>query len=220
MNFMYLDENDDKNKIKNLIDKYEFKDDTSNRYLDVSEILTTYNELKKISREHMKELDKLHKDNEKLLEYKNRIINNHTNHINILYNSVNDTDEDNIKELTQLIDKYEKTLTSLYNSWNDTYYNRKLMNLEKEIIETNEYLNIYQDFFKKIIKDFNENSDNQNKKICSICFENEVDMCAIPCGHTCCNTCVISNNINPSNRNKCLNCRNYINNYIKIFFSI
>ncbi len=94
------------------------------------------------------------------------------------------------------------------------------MNLEKEIIETNEYLNIYQDFFKKIIKDFNENSDNQNKKICSICFENEVDMCAIPCGHTCCNTCVISNNINPSNRNKCLNCRNYINNYIKIFFSI
>jgi len=217
---MYLDDNIDVNNMSLLINKYELKEETSDKYLNVKEILTTYNELKEISKKQMKELDNLHKENDKLIEYKNKIINNHTNHINILFRSLNENNGNNIDEVTQLIDKYDKALTCLYNSWNDTYYNKRLAKLENEMRESNEYLHMYQEFFRKIIKEFSENGDNQNKNMCSICFEKEVDMCSIPCGHTCCSNCVIMNNINPSNRDKCLNCRNNIYQYIKIYFSL
>jgi len=220
MNYMYLDDNIDVNNMSLLINKYELKEETSDKYLNVKEILTTYNELKEISKKQMKELDNLHKENDKLIEYKNKIINNHTNHINILFRSLNENNGNNIDEVTQLIDKYDKALTCLYNSWNDTYYNKRLAKLENEMRESNEYLHMYQEFFRKIIKEFSENGDNQNKNMCSICFEKEVDMCSIPCGHTCCSNCVIMNNINTSNRNKCLNCRNNISQYIKIYFSL
>lgn len=220
MNFMYLNANDENINFKDIIDRYEFNDKTSDKYLDVSNILDTYNQLKTKSRDNIKELDKLNKDNEMLIDYKSKLINTHTNQINILY-KVNEIDnETNIDEISQLIDKYEKAITKLYECWKDKYYNPRLIKIENEMRESTEYLNIYQNFFKAIINDLDVNNENQNKKICSICFENEVDMCAVPCGHTCCNTCVISNTINPSNRNRCLNCRNRINNYIKIYFSI
>ena len=69
------------------------------------------------------------------------------------------------------------------------------------------------------IKTTNEiiNNEKLNKKICPICFENETDMCAIPCGHTCCSACVIQSN-NYNILKKCLSCRNEIKQYIKIYF--
>ena len=55
---------------------------------------------------------------------------------------------------------------------------------------------------------------NDPRKLCSICVENEVDVCNVPCGHTMCSGC--SNMI--SSRN-CFICRTEIQNTIKLYFS-
>ncbi len=49
----------------------------------------------------------------------------------------------------------------------------------------------------------------QNSK-CSICFENDLNICCIPCGHTYCDNCI-------KNSNKCYICRDTIIRTHKIF---
>ena len=56
-------------------------------------------------------------------------------------------------------------------------------------------------------------------KLCPICFENEVDICLNPCGHTICNKCVLSNRSRYSNE-KCYSCRTKVQDYIKLYFSL
>ena len=57
--------------------------------------------------------------------------------------------------------------------------------LENDIDENEKKLISFNNLF---IQTTNEiiNVEKLNKKLCPICFENETDMCAIPCGHTCC----------------------------------
>jgi hypothetical protein len=217
MNFMFLDENIYNQDLSNLINKYEFDEPDKDNYINPEIIMNNYNEIKKNSNYNIKEIDKIYKDHEVLLEYKNNINKNHGNNTLILSILNN---HNKIIELNELSTKYNQLFNELYDTWINNYYNPKLIEIDNQIKTTMNSLNKYHEFFKNINNIINENNQNSNKNICSICFENEVDMCAIPCGHTCCNKCIISNNVNIYNRNKCLNCRNNIQQYIKLYFSI
>ena len=94
------------------------------------------------------------------------------------------------------------------------------ININYRIINDNELKLIA--YRKLFIKTTNEiiNNEKISKNMCPICFENEINMCAIPCGHTCCNECVLQAHNFNNNRKKCLNCRNNIKEYIKIYFSL
>jgi hypothetical protein len=54
-----------------------------------------------------------------------------------------------------------------------------------------------------------------NKKMCAICFDREVDIVMVPCGHTCCSGCS-----NYNQANKCMTCRSVIQKRVKMFFSM
>ena len=52
------------------------------------------------------------------------------------------------------------------------------------------------------------------RKLCTVCHENELSHCFIPCGHTYCETC----STRGSRRGRCFACRGTIERAIKIYF--
>lgn len=56
--------------------------------------------------------------------------------------------------------------------------------------------------------------DTTNKKLCAICFDREIDVVMVPCGHTSCNGCSNYNKLS-----KCMHCRSIIHQRVKIYFS-
>ena len=57
--------------------------------------------------------------------------------------------------------------------------------------------------------------DDMTKKMCPVCFEREVCMVMVPCGHTYCDACS-----KYDYRAKCPQCRQTINSRVKMFFSM
>lgn len=81
----------------------------------------------------------------------------------------------------------------------------------KEILfqEMNSKFQEYKNLTKiKILK--LENDIKSNDNLCSICYENKINICCIPCGHTYCDRC-ISNAVN------CYSCRSHIIRTNKIY---
>lgn len=83
------------------------------------------------------------------------------------------------------------------------------MKLEKNQIQ----LSAYSEFIKTGVKEMVGPEVKQNS--CTICFQNEITHCFVPCGHTFCNTCITS-----SQTNKCMTCRADIQKTIKIFLGV
>lgn len=61
--------------------------------------------------------------------------------------------------------------------------------------------------------------DNVNKKLCPICFENEVTVVCVPCGHTLCTLCSTKTDASTSAKS-CHTCRTRVRERIKMFFSV
>lgn len=159
------------------------------------------------------ESNKIYFDN-----YISNLQNNHLNIMNIInnYKIINDNDEK--ENENQIFIKYNLLMKENYNNWLNKYYTIKLFEFKNsiEIIEKKitEFRNLFIYIMNKISK-----PNTEAKKICPICFENEVDICLNPCGHTLCNKCVILNRSNYIS-NKCYSCRTVVNDYIKIYFSL
>ena len=153
--------------------------------------------------------------------FMNYMTNSQNSHLNVM-NIINDyninQNMDDEGTLSNIYMNYNNTIKENYKKWIVDYYTPQLLSVENniEIIENKiaEFRNLFIFIINKILRT-NEINDN-NKKLCPICFENEVDMCINPCGHTLCNRCIISNR----NSNKCYSCRGHIVDYIKIYFSV
>jgi hypothetical protein len=84
----------------------------------------------------------------------------------------------------------------------------KIEELEDLISDNNK--KIYD--FKKLIKICIDDDDAKNENnVCKVCFEDKIDTCLNPCGHTFCLKCV------DRMRNKCGMCRAGIKSKIKMF---
>ncbi len=75
------------------------------------------------------------------------------------------------------------------------------------------YLYVCNFFFITIFTpddSYNENYYYNNDNNCPICYENKINSCCIPCGHTYCDKCI-------KNTNNCYICRRNVSRNIKIF---
>ena len=94
-----------------------------------------------------------------------------------------------------------------------------ILNNKKEILETEidtvrERLNIVRKYITTGIEEL-INKDDLNKKFCPVCFDREVNIALVPCGHTYCHQCYdCDKNI------KCPQCRSYISSTVKLYFSM
>jgi hypothetical protein len=130
-------------------------------------------------------------------------------------NIINIINCDNI--LNNSFNEYQKIIKDNYNKWIDEHYNIKIKILQENIenieIKLKDFTNLFIYIINHIIKD-KEISNN----MCPICFENQIDICLNPCGHTACNKCILT--LTNNKKDKCFTCRSPVNEYIKIYFSL
>ena len=116
-------------------------------------------------------------------------------------NSVEDTLKDYFKETNPIVsDTIRKKIASLEGE-TDNISNK--LNALRALIVTG---------VNEIVK-----PEDKEKKMCPVCFDNEVNIALVPCGHTYCKGC---SEADRSRYAKCPQCRTQINARIKIFFSL
>jgi hypothetical protein len=111
----------------------------------------------------------------------------------------------NKKEQEQLLLMIRKKET-IIKDIEKQYYSSKLSTIRQNIINA---LKMQLDDKNKIIDDLKIKNNEINK--CSICFNNPISYCCIPCGHTYCYDCI-------NKTNNCYICRAIISNKIKLYF--
>lgn len=196
----------------------ENKVDISNiRTSDAKAILEDFEILTTNLDEYKKKIEDLMKNKNYFDNYVMTMQNNHLNIINIIndYN-INNNDENN--KTTEIFISYNTKIKENYNNWIINYYTVKLLEYENTIEIIEQKIADFRNLFIYIINKMTK-PNVENKKLCPICFENEVDLCLNPCGHTICNRCIM-NNYNNNNRDKCYSCRTIIKDYIRIYFSL
>lgn len=148
----------------------------------------------------------------------NNDINNDSNIMNIINNDSNNK-KISENEIMSIYHDYNEKIKNNYDIWVNRHYNPKLELIKQNIETLEEKICDYKNMFLFVINKFLKNNElNLDKKLCPICFVNEIDTCMNPCGHTICNNCVVSSRNNTIN--KCHICRKIIKEYIKIYFSI
>jgi len=192
MNYSYLEEDEDKSNINN----------------SAKTFLNDYEILKLSLNDYKNNLKDLMKQKETYEIYMKSLLNNHLDIVNIVNNN----------NLNNSFTEYQTNIKDNYDKWINNHYEIKLKSFEEniEIIELKlkDFSNLFTYIINNIIGD-----KEISKNMCPICFENEIDICINPCGHTTCNKCIISNRTNIYN-NKCFTCRGNVNDYIKIYFSL
>ena len=82
--------------------------------------------------------------------------------------------------------------------------------LDKVSVKLNSIRKVIQMGIEEIVK-----PEDMKKKMCPVCFDKEVCMVMVPCGHTYCDPCS-----RYDYRAKCPQCRATINSRVKMYFSI
>jgi len=224
MNYFELDNynNEENNEtFNNLINKYEFEIKENSNFLNAQIILNDYNKLNFFLIDNKNKLNDINKKKEIFFNYQYELLNKHLNIADICLKHTNENFVINVSTSSDVMANYNEIIKNNYNNWIDNYYNPNVVKLENDIKIIEIKLEKFQKLFINIINNLIKNKDDiKNKKMCSICFDNEINMCAVPCGHTCCNKCVVLSRTNVNINNRCLSCRNPIENYIKLYFSI
>ena len=180
-------------------------------------LLRDYKTLIKILNENKMKSINLDKKKEDINNYKSNI---YVKHQNAMLQLCRETPENiDTNEMTDHIIKYIDLFKKYADRWINEYYiinkNNLTENIEKQEIKLLAYRNLFINTTKEIIP-----LEKISKNICPICFDNEINMCAVPCGHTCCNECVMQSLKYNSKLTKCLNCRNTLKEYIKLFIQL
>jgi hypothetical protein len=117
----------------------------------------------------------------------------------------------NIGIINKIIEQNNKLLyinenqNKIINDLETMHYSPKLLEIRQNFINT---LKIQLEDKNKIINDLTIKNNKTNK--CSICLDNTISHCCVPCGHTYCNDCI-------DKTNNCYICRGIIRNKIKLF---
>lgn len=220
MNYCEIDDFFTSPKDLILNDKDEKLINTDNSARD---ILKEYECLKNNLNEFKNEYKELNKQKDVYDEYLNNLLNRHMNIINIINNfenlNINDTNDTN-NNINDSFNNYKNKIKENYDKWILNYYIKKIKTIENNIDIIENKLKDFTNLFVFIINDVVGDKEI-SKNMCPICFENPVDICFNPCGHTSCNSCVISSRISAYGLiNKCYTCRSPITDYLKIYFSL
>jgi hypothetical protein len=222
----YDNDNDSNNNLNVLNDNNNNLNENENenekekeKEIDADKLLNDYNNINTSLKLNINTINQLENEKKEIFNYKSTIFSKHQDIMIKLYKK----DFGEMKEINDLNDciiKYIDLIKIYTDKWNTDYYNNKKKYLETIINKQEEQLTSYRKLFinttNEIIK-----AEKLNKNLCPICFENEINMCSVPCGHTCCNECIIQSiKYHNSRVTKCLNCRNPINEYIKFYIQL
>lgn len=107
---------------------------------------------------------------------------------------------------------------SVYKTTQDkiNYLNSRKEQFEKERDDIGRKLNALRKLITTAISDLVKPEDVQ-KKMCPVCFDKEVNMVLVPCGHTYCNGCA---ELDRTRHAKCAQCRSQINARVKLYFTV
>ena len=212
MNYSVLENSEN---ISELLNFYEFENQDSDHFINSEKLIKDYNTLLIYASELKKKKTKLLYNKVKFLSYYTNYLAKHNEIMFIFHNDF----QPQFLELHNLSLQYIEIIKTVYDKWNSEHFEPSIAKYDMELELVANKLSNFRKLFIDTVNNILTLSEIKNKKICPICFENEVDMCAVPCGHTCCNKCVIaSGNIYQTNR--CLNCRNSVQYYMKIFFLV
>ena len=194
-------------------------DNDNDEEIKPEKLLNNYNNINKSLKINITTINELEIEKTEIYNYKSSIFSNHQDIMIKLYKKEFGEMKE-INDINDCIIKYINLIKSYTDKWNTEYYSKKKKYLETTINKQEEQLTAYRKLFinttTEIIK-----AEKLNKNICPICFENDINMCAVPCGHTCCNDCIgQSIKYHNSRVSKCLNCRNPINEYIKFYIQL
>lgn len=92
----------------------------------------------------------------------------------------------------------------------------QVISLTEKSSTTKSNLDIYKDFLRTGTSEMLANNIKPN--LCTVCFENEIDKCIVPCGHTFCSKCVDKSQGSGLLRS-CMSCRSPVEKTVKIFLS-
>jgi len=157
------------------------------------------------------ELDIYNEQLNKFLEIPGKIYSD----INILRNIYITHDMETVDSLNIIDDTIRNFFNEKKSHIADIIRN-KLMELENDIGSLTKKLNTLRSLIVTGVNEIVKAEDIQ-KKMCPVCFDSEVNMALVPCGHTYCKGCAEADK---SRYAKCPQCRAQINARIKIFFSI
>lgn len=196
----------------------ENNENNSTDSINAKKLLKDYKNLIKLLNENKLKSINLDKQKEDIVNYKCNI---YLKHQDVMLQLCRETPENiDTNEMTDHIIKYIELFKIYADRWINEYYlinkNKLTEDVENQEIKLLAYRNLFINTTKEIIP-----FEKITKNICPICFENEINMCAIPCGHTCCNECVIqSMKYHNTKLTQCLNCRNTLKEYIKLFIQL
>jgi hypothetical protein len=124
----------------------------------------------------------------------------------IVFNGIrNIININNIIEQNKNLLYINKTQNKIINDLEIMHYSPKLLEIRQNIINA---LKLQIEDKNKIINDLTIKNNEVNK--CTICIDNIISYCCIPCGHTYCSDCI-------NKTNNCYICRGIIRNKIKLF---
>lgn len=86
----------------------------------------------------------------------------------------------------------------------------QIAKLEVKLMTTQDIFGKYREFIKTGVKELV--GPDVKTTSCSICWENDIAECLVPCGHTFCSSC-----INKATSKQCMTCRSPYTNNVKIF---
>lgn len=92
-------------------------------------------------------------------------------------------------------------------------YKRIGLELSTKLEKNQTQLSAYSEFIKTGVREMVGPEVKPNS--CTICFQNEITHCFVPCGHTFCHTCIVA-----SQTKKCMSCRSDIQKTLKIFLGV
>ncbi len=182
---------------------------------DAESILNDFKVLNNSLDEYKNKIEKLEENKIYFDNYISNCLNLHMNIMNIINNY--DIQSNKI-EMNEIFNDYNIKIKNEYNLWINNYYSIKLIEYENIINMIEKKIADFRKLFIYIINKISKPIE-EAIKLCPICFENEVDICLSPCGHTLCNKCVISHR-SRYNNDKCYSCRTIINEYIRLYFSL
>jgi hypothetical protein len=208
--------NDNDNDNVNVNEK---KDIEKEKDINADKLLKDYNNINNLLKININSINRLEIEKNEIFTYKSSIFSKHQDIMIKLYKK----EFGEMKEINDINDniiKYIELIKNYSDKWTLEYYNKKKKYLETTIKKQEDQLTAYRKLFinttTEIIK-----AEKLNKNLCPICFENEINMCSVPCGHTCCNDCITQSiKYNNSRLTKCLSCRNPINDYIRFYIQL
>ena len=177
-----------------------------NRNLQTSFLFKTLNDS---YRKLNKEIEALVEDDKSLDDSSSKFKNSHSTLLYLCKTYQNHSTDTIHKSYMELAKDYNEVQGTIRK---EIMTKRSALEKELDIVSTklNSIRKLILTGIEELVK-----PDDMTKKMCPVCFEREVCMVMVPCGHTYCDACS-----KYDYRAKCPQCRQTINSRVKMFFSM